>query len=78
MNELARQVLNLLSALKQDSDKFSGTLSVLTKHVTNAKNQVDLVNEHFRTLASKVERAQSMQIEEKKVASELQAPKIDF
>lgn len=78
MNELARQVLNLLGALKQDSDKFTNTLSVLTKHVTNAKSTVDSVNDEFRSLASKVERARSLQIEEKKQAEELGAPKLDL
>lgn len=78
MNELARQVLNLLGALKQDSDKFTNTLSVLTKHVTNAKSTVDSVNDEFRALASKVERAQTLQIEEKKQVEELGAPKLDI
>lgn len=78
MNELARQVLNLLGALKQDSDKFTNTLGVLTKHVTNAKSTVDSVNEEFRALASKVERAQTLQIEEKKQVEELGSPKLDI
>ena len=76
MNELARQTLNLITALKQDSDKFNDTLSVLTKHITNAKNTVDLVNEDFRSLSSKVERAQSLQIEEKKQAEQLESTKL--
>jgi len=78
INEVARQVLNLLSALKQDADKFGGTLSILTKHLTNAKNTVDLANEDFRSLSSKVDRAQTLQIEEKKQVEELGAPKLDL
>ena len=78
MNELARQVLNLLGALKQDSDKFTNTLGVLTKHVTNAKSTVDSVNDEFRALTSKIDRAQTLQIEEKKQVEEIASPKLDL
>ena len=78
MNELARQVLNLLGALKQDSDKFTNPLGVLTKHVTNAKSTVDSVNDEFRALTSKIDRAQTLQIEEKKQVEEIASPKLDL
>ena len=74
INELAKQVLNTISALKQESDKFSANLGILTKHVTNAKNTVDAVNEGFRNLSGKIESAYSLQLEEKKQAEELESP----
>ena len=72
INEMAKQIQRIISALKQDSDKFSGNLSVLTKHITNAKNTSDSINEDFRKLASKIESAHVLQLEEK-VAAPLEA-----
>lgn len=77
INELAKQVLNTISSLKQESDKFATNLSVLTKHVTNAKNTVDVVNEGYRSLGSKIESAYSLQLEEKKETEKLSGPEIE-
>ncbi|MBI4049907.1 MAG: DNA recombination protein RmuC [Candidatus Doudnabacteria bacterium] len=71
MNELARQVLNIIAALKQDSEKFATNLGVLNKHVTNAKNTVDVVNEGFRSLAGKIENAYNLQLEEQREVEKL-------
>lgn len=68
INEMAKQLLKIIGAIKQDSDKFAGNLSVLTKHVTNAKNTSDVINEDFRKLASKIESAYGLQLEEKSSA----------
>ncbi len=74
INELAKQVLNTIAALKQESDKFAANLGVLTKHITNAKNTVDVVNEGYRSLSSKIESAFSLQLEEKKETEKLGSP----
>lgn len=63
INEMAKQLLRMVSAIKQDSDKFINNLSVLTKHITNAKNVTDLVNEDYRKLAGKIENAYDLQLD---------------
>lgn len=63
INEMIKPLIRTIAALKQDSDKFIGSLSTLTKHITNAKNSSDLINEDFRKLASKIESAHGLQIE---------------
>ena len=75
INEMAKQLQRIIAAIKQESDKFSGNLSVLTKHVTNAKNTADSINEDFRKLASKIESAHGLQIEDR--VETLQESKID-
>lgn len=77
INELAKQILNIISAMKQDSDKFATTLGVLNKHVTNAKNTVEVANEDFRNLAGKIQNAYSLQLEEKSQVEKLTEPKLD-
>lgn len=62
INEMIKPLLRAIAAIKQDSDKFSANLSVLTKHVTNAKNSSDSINEEFRKLASKIEGAYGLQV----------------
>jgi DNA anti-recombination protein RmuC len=64
INEMLKPLIRMISAIKQDSDKFTGNLSTLTKHITNAKNTSDLINEDFRKLASKIENAYSLQLED--------------
>lgn len=71
MNEMAGQILNVIAALKQDSTKFATNLGVLNKHVTSAKNQVDVVNEGFRSLAGKIDSAYNLQLEEKQQVEQL-------
>ena len=76
LNEMTTKVLNIISAIKQSSDKFAMNLNVLNKHVTNAKNTVEIVNEDFRSLSSKIDTAHSMQIEEKAHVEQLKNPEI--
>lgn len=76
INELAKQILNIISALKQDSDRFATNLSTLTRHVTNAKNIVEAVNEDYRSLSSKIQSAYTLQVEEKKETAKIGKPEI--
>ena len=78
INELSKKVLNIIAAMQQDSEKFAGDLSVLTKHVANAKNTVELVNENYRGLASKIRSAYTLQIEEKQQVEQLQKPDLNL
>lgn len=78
INELAKKVLNIIGAIQQDSEKFAGDLSVLTRHVTNAKNTVEIVNENYRGLASKIRSAYTLQLEEKQQVEQLQKPDLNL
>ncbi|MBI4363445.1 MAG: DNA recombination protein RmuC [Candidatus Doudnabacteria bacterium] len=71
INEMAKQLQRIIAAIKQESDKFGGNLAVLTKHVTNAKNTTDSINEDFRKLASKIESAHGLQVSETSKVEEL-------
>lgn len=66
VNEMAREVMKYFSAIRQESSKFSRELEVLSRHVTNAKNQIDNVNNSFGKLSEKVERAAELQAVETK------------
>lgn len=77
INEMIKPLLRSIASIKQDSDKFAGNLSVLTKHITNAKNTSDSINEEFRKMASKIEGAYSLQIEDRSKVEELPEVKID-
>src|SRR3989344_7768573 len=70
VNEMAQQVLTYFAAIKQETVKFGESLSVLSRHVTNAKNAMDSVNSGFLKLSDKVERAAELQAIETKVTGE--------
>lgn len=51
----AQKILEVLSAIKTDNEKFSQHLGVLTTHLTNAKSAVDRVNNEYAKLTSKID-----------------------
>ena len=55
-----QKVWEMLSGFQQDAVKFSETLSVLSRHVTNAKNQVDAATADFGLLASKIDQIKQL------------------
>ncbi len=54
IEERARSILTSLRAIKGESEKFGEHLRVLTKHITEAKNTTDVVNNRFNNLNSKI------------------------
>ncbi len=56
----AREILVAIRSIKTDSEKFSDSLRVLTKHITHAKNSADDVNRDFERLANRVESLDSI------------------
>ncbi|MFC1612797.1 DNA recombination protein RmuC [Patescibacteria group bacterium] len=52
---VAQQILQTLSAIKVDNDKFSKHLGVLTSHITHAKASVDTVNNEYSKLSGKID-----------------------
>lgn len=61
IEEKAKEVLAVLRGIQQDSRKFGDDLSVLNKHVTNAKNTMDNVNSSYARLGTKIEGAGQLQ-----------------
>jgi DNA recombination protein RmuC len=61
IEEKAKEVLASLRGIQQDSKKFGDDLSVLNKHVTNAKNMMDTVNSSYARLGSKIENTGPLQ-----------------
>ncbi len=54
IEERARSILVSLRTIKGESEKFGENLRVLTKHITEAKNTTDVVNNSFLRLNSKI------------------------
>lgn len=76
IEEKAKEVLNALRGIQQDARKFGDDLSVLNKHVTNAKNSMDLVNSTYARLGSKIENTGQLQASSVKEIEE-QVPEIE-
>lgn len=55
VEEQAKKILVLLSAIQQDSVRFGDQLGVLTTHVTNAKNAADRANNEYAKLSGKID-----------------------
>lgn len=53
--EEAQKILTTLAAIQKDAEKFADALSILTTHVTNAKNAMDRVNAEYMKLDGKIE-----------------------
>ena len=71
VNELAQQVLSYFASIKQETLKLGRDLEISYRHVNNAKNAMDSVNNGFLKLSDKVERAAELQAIEAKVAEEV-------
>ncbi len=50
----AKEILAILQAIKKDYEKTDEALSILTKHITNAYNQVTQVAKNFLSLGQKL------------------------
>ena len=51
----AKRILETLEGIRKSNEKFSQHMGVLTKHVTNAKNTADLVNNEYSKLSGQIE-----------------------
>lgn len=54
IEERAKQVITLLSAIKKDYQRTEENLSVLNKHIANAYNQSSQVSKNFSSLGQKL------------------------
>jgi len=56
----AKEILATIRGIKEDSGKFSDSLRVMSKHLTNAKNSADEVNKNFERLDGRIATLDSM------------------
>ncbi len=63
VSEHAQHILKVIQGLRKDSEKFGDNLSVLTKHVTNAKQTLDLVSSGYDRIHSKIDEVSNLKIE---------------
>lgn len=61
VEELSRQILATLRIIQQESSKMGSNLSILNKHVNNAKNTMDTVNNDYMRLSSKIDNVRSLE-----------------
>jgi DNA recombination protein RmuC len=66
INGQAEQILKIIQGLRQDSEKFAGNLSILTKHITNAKSTLEIVGGSYERIHGKIEEMATLKIEETK------------
>lgn len=62
--EGAKRILETLEAIRHESGKFGEDLSVLSGHITRAKNAMDLVTSRFQLLSGKIEQVRHLKGEE--------------
>lgn len=55
IKEEYQRIIQILSAVSKDAEKFGDVLSVLTGHLTNAKNTLDKANNEYSRLVSKID-----------------------
>ena len=66
INRVAQQILDLVSAIKQESDKVASILGTLTNHIKNAGNTMSSVNQDFGKLQQHIHSASELQLEDTK------------
>ena len=64
VNEAAAHILQMISGIKQESDKFGRNLEVLGNHIKNAGNTMGTVNNDFSKLKTTIYNAASLKLTE--------------
>jgi len=66
IQDKAKEILIILQAIKKDYEKVDDAFSILTKHVTNAYNQMAMVSKNFLSLGQKLNSTHLLSSEEEK------------
>lgn len=67
INEMSHQILATLRIIHQESGKMGENLGILNKHIGNAKNTMDTVNNDYSRLSSKIDSVRMMEIKKDKI-----------
>ncbi len=65
VNEVAKEILAMITGIRQESDKFGKNLDVLATHVKNVNNTMGVVSNDFVKLKSSIANAASLELEAK-------------
>ncbi len=74
VNEQAEHILQVIIGLRQDSDKLTGNLGVLSKHITNAKQAMEIVGSQYDRIHGKIDEVAQLRIEKQPSTAEVIAP----
>lgn len=61
IEEQAEQILQILNGVQKETEKFGEKLSVLNRHVTNAKNSMETVSGEYTKLSSKIDQVKLLE-----------------
>jgi DNA recombination protein RmuC len=70
ISEMSKQILSTLKIIQTETDKFGDNLSVLSRHVTNAKSTMEKVDSDFGRLRGKIEKVNSLETEQSNLIEE--------
>lgn len=71
INEAASHILQMITGIRQESDKFGRNLEVLGNHIKNAGNTMGVVNNDFGKLRTSIQNAASLKLETNQPALEI-------
>lgn len=71
VHEMSRQILATLKIIQQENQKFGTNLGVLNKHVSNAKNTMDVVSTDYTRLSSKIDSVNQLETQRDKEEEKL-------
>jgi DNA recombination protein RmuC len=67
INEMSHQILATLRIIHQESGKMGENLGILNKHIGNAKNMMDTVNNDYSRLSTKIDSVRMMEVKKEKI-----------
>jgi DNA recombination protein RmuC len=71
INEMSTQILKVLQSMKSESHKVGDNLSVLSRHLVNAKNMMDTVTISYTQLASKIDQASNIKPDDEEAVKKI-------
>jgi DNA recombination protein RmuC len=70
ISEMSKQILSTLKVIQSETHKFGDNLSVLNRHVTNAKATMEKVDSDFTRLKGKIEKVNLLENEQSELIEE--------
>lgn len=70
ISEMSKQILSTLKIIQTETDKFGDNLSVLSRHVTNAKSTMEKVDSDFTRLRGKIDKVNLLEAEQSNLIEE--------
>lgn len=70
ISEMSKQILSTLKVIQSETHKFGDNLSILNRHVTNAKSTMEKVDSDFSRLKGKIEKVNLLESEQSTLIEE--------